>query len=110
MTFNGKRQNVSFFVFFSKSFIKFFSNHALFDLKNRPQWKYVKNGSNNYIQKLINKNLFNFKTNFKIKKILRKNNKIQIISDEEKIYNFDKFRVKFIISKTLNKYRGVIEA
>ena len=72
------------------SFIEFFSNHGLFDLKNRPQWKFVKDGSYNYIDKLIKKNLFNFHTNFKVKKILRKNEKIQIFNNMNEIFNFDK--------------------
>tara|TARA_Y100001970_G_scaffold283221_1_gene397838 strand:+ start:1743 stop:3032 length:1290 start_codon:yes stop_codon:yes gene_type:complete len=73
-----------------QSFIKFFSNHGLFNLRNRPQWKFVKGGSNKYITKLLNKKLFKFETNFKIKNISRNNNKIQIINDKKNIYNFDK--------------------
>lgn len=34
-------------------FIDFFANHGFFDLKNRPQWFTVKNGSKQYIDKII---------------------------------------------------------
>tara|TARA_B100002052_G_scaffold294621_1_gene319698 strand:+ start:72 stop:1361 length:1290 start_codon:yes stop_codon:yes gene_type:complete len=72
-----------------KSFIEFFSNHGLFNIISRPQWKYIKNGSNNYIEKLINKDMFSYETNFKIKSIKRENDKIKILSSN-KIYSFDK--------------------
>ncbi len=72
-----------------KSFIEFFSNHGLFNIIARPQWKYIKNGSTKYIEKLINKNMFSYKTNFKIKAIKRENDNIKILSDN-KIYLFDK--------------------
>jgi len=72
------------------SFLNFFKNHGLFDLNNRPQWKFVTGGSYNYIKKIINKNLFKYYKNFKIKKILRENDKIQIIDINNEITIFDK--------------------
>ena len=36
-----------------KSFSRFFNNHGLLDLIKRPQWFSVLDGSNSYIQKLI---------------------------------------------------------
>ena len=35
------------------SFINFFNNHELFNLTNRPQWCFVKGGSNKYIDSII---------------------------------------------------------
>ena len=52
------------------TFINFFKNHALFNFKNRPQWKFISNGSNQYI-KINNLNSFKYFTNYKIQKILR---------------------------------------
>ena len=60
------------------SFINFFKNHGLFNLKNRPQWKYVKGGSKTYIEKVISLNLFKYSTNISINYVDRKNNKIEI--------------------------------
>ena len=34
-------------------FLKFFQNHGLFKLKNRPQWYTVKNRSRSYVNKII---------------------------------------------------------
>jgi len=72
------------------SFLNFFNNHGLFNLSNRPKWKSVKGGSNTYIKTLIKKNLFNYTTNFNIKKIVRKNDKIFIIDNEDNEKIFDK--------------------
>lgn len=36
-------------------FLRFFQNHGLLELKNRPQWRTVKNGSRSYIEILTSK-------------------------------------------------------
>lgn len=72
------------------SFLNFFNNHGLFNISKRPQWKFVTGGSNTYIDTLIKKNLFFFNTKYKIKKILRENNKICLIDDECSKKIFDK--------------------
>ncbi|PPR45753.1 MAG: hypothetical protein CFH16_01080 [Alphaproteobacteria bacterium MarineAlpha5_Bin6] len=72
------------------SFINFFKNHGLFDFKNRPQWRFVKGGSSKYIEKIISKKMFNYKVNFCVKKIIRKKNKIVIISDNGQNIEVDK--------------------
>ena len=72
------------------TFINFFKNHALFNFKNRPQWKFISGGSNQYIKKLIKLNTFKYFTNFKILKIIRDNNKIQIIDKDNNYISFSK--------------------
>jgi len=37
----------------AKSFLTFFKNHGLLNLKHRPQWKTIVGGSNQYVKKLI---------------------------------------------------------
>jgi len=72
------------------TFINFFKNHALFKFKNRPQWKFIFGGSNQYIKKLIDLNTFKYFTNFKIIKIKRDNNHIEIIDKDNKSSYFNK--------------------
>ena len=67
------------------SFVQFFSNHGLFNLYKRPQWKFVEGGSYNYIKKILDKKLFNFELNSKISNITRKNNQIQIFNEKQKL-------------------------
>ena len=71
-------------------FLKFFSNHGLFDLNNRPQWKYVLNGSYSYIDSLIKKNLFSYTLNSTIKTVLRRGGKIYLVDENNKENIFDK--------------------
>ena len=72
------------------SFIHFFNNHGLFNLGVRPQWKFVVGGSYKYVEALLKKKLFKFSTNSKIKKIIRKNNRVEIVDNKNKIQYFDK--------------------
>jgi len=71
-----------------KLFLNFFNNHDLFNLKNRPQWKFVQGGSNSYIKKIIELDKFSFSLNTKIDKIIRSENNIKIIKNNEE-YVFD---------------------
>ena len=87
------------------SFINFFKNHGLFNFKKRPQWKYVKNGSNTYIKNLINKKLFKYFTNYKIYKVKRSNNKIYILNNKKEILEFD----KIIFATHANEVLDLIE-
>jgi uncharacterized protein len=36
----------------AETFLTFFLNHKLLQVNDRPQWKTVKNGSKNYVQKI----------------------------------------------------------
>ena len=68
-----------------KLFLNFFNNHDLFNFKDRPQWKFVKGGSNSYIKKIIELDKFSFSLNTKIDKIIRSDNNIKIIKNDEEI-------------------------
>ena len=68
-----------------KLFLNFFNNHGLFNFKDRPQWKFVKGGSNSYIKHILDLNKFNFSLNSKINEIVRADNQIRIIQNEEEL-------------------------
>ncbi len=70
-------------------FIKFFNNHGLLKISNRPQWWVVKNGSNQYVKKIIDRSSINIKLSSKIKSINREHDKVQIATSQSK-YSFDK--------------------
>ncbi len=72
-----------------RSFLSFFNNHDLFNLKNRPQWKCVKGGSKNYIDRILDKKLFYNEKNSKIIKISRNENNI-LIKFENSTRKFNK--------------------
>ena len=50
-------------------FLKFFQNHGLFKLKNRPQWYTVSNRSRAYVNKIISKISGEYYKNYKVTKI-----------------------------------------
>ncbi len=69
-------------------FLNFFSNHDLFNFKNRPQWKFVNGGSNTYVKKIISLKKFEYSLNSNISNINRSENDIKIIHNNQEL-NFD---------------------
>ena len=67
-------------------FIKFFQNHGLFKLKNRPQWFTVKDRSKTYVNKILNSISGEYFKNYKIKKVQRTDKSIKVIYGEENEY------------------------
>ena len=59
-------------------FIRFFENHGLLQILNRPKWWVIKGGSKTYVEKMI----INFKQNIRlstpVKKIMRNKNNVAI--------------------------------
>lgn len=71
------------------SFLRFFANHGLIDLKNRPQWRSVVGGSREYIRKMMP--LLNSKVSIKdgANSVIRHAKKASIICKDE-MFDFDK--------------------
>ncbi len=64
-------------------FLKFFINHGLFRLKNRPQWYTVTNRSRNYVEKVLSNISGEVFKNYKVNKISRSEDNIRLkIGDE----------------------------
>lgn len=58
--------------------VKFFNNHGLLDLKNRPQWYTVKGGSIQYVNKIIEPFQDKIMINTKVLSVARNNGKILV--------------------------------
>ena len=72
-------------------FLKFFQNHGLFKLKNRPQWYTVKNRSRTYVNKILNKISGEHYKNYKINLIKRHKENIEIFYGEKnEFFIYDK--------------------
>ena len=69
-------------------FIKFFNNHGLLQIKNRPQWWVIKNGSKQYVKKIIEKFNGTIHLNTPVKKVIRNKNHV-IIETKSKSEVFD---------------------
>jgi len=84
-------------------FLKFFQNHGLFKLKNRPQWYTVSNRSRTYVNKIISKISGEYYKNYKITKIKRKSTGIDLYyGGESEFFNYDKIVIATHADEALN--------
>jgi uncharacterized protein len=54
-----------------RAFVRFFANHNLFALGNRPKWRTVAGGSRNYVEKLVADAKFKVRLGLKVKTVER---------------------------------------
>ena len=74
-----------------KFFLKFFQNHGLFKLKNRPQWYTVSNRSKTYVNKVLSKISGEYFKNYKINKIKRISTGVQVhYGESNEFFDYDK--------------------
>ena len=72
-------------------FLKFFQNHGLFKLKNRPQWYTVSNRSRTYVYNILSKINGEYFKNYKVNKIKSKNSGVDLYyGGENEFFNYDK--------------------
>lgn len=69
-------------------FIRFFDNHGLLKITNRPQWWVIKNGSKQYVKKILDDFNGTIHLNTTINELKRKSNKVYIkINNDTKIFD-----------------------
>ena len=74
-----------------KFFIKFFQNHGLFKLKDRPQWYTVANRSRTYVNKILKKISGEYFKNYNINKVKSNDKGVKIFyGDESEYFDYDK--------------------
>ncbi len=74
-----------------KFFLKFFQNHGLFNLKNRPQWYTIKNRSRTYVKKILDTISGEYYKNYRINKISRLSNGVKIYyGRNNEFFDYDK--------------------
>ena len=72
-------------------FLKFFQNHGLFKLKNRPQWYTIKNRSRTYVNKILKTISGEYYKNYPINKISRHPNGVQVFyGGKNEFFDYDK--------------------
>jgi len=72
----------------AKFFIRFFDNHGMLNVNDRPQWLTITGGSVNYVQKLIASFASKIKLNEKIQSIDRKSDHV-VIQFHDRAEKFD---------------------
>ena len=74
-----------------KFFLKFFQNHGLFKLKNRPQWYTIKNRSRTYVNKILENISGEYYKNYKINKLIRTSNGVKLYyGDNAEFFDYEK--------------------
>ena len=74
-----------------KFFLKFFQNHGLFNLKNRPQWYTIKNRSRTYVKKILETICGEYYKNYRINKISRLSNGVKVYyGGNNEFFDYDK--------------------
>ena len=74
-----------------KFFLKFFQNHGLFSLKNRPQWYTIKNRSRTYVKKILETISGEYYKNYRINKISRFSNGVRVYyGGNNEYFDYDK--------------------
>lgn len=70
-------------------FVKFFSNHGLLDVNNRPQWYTIEGGSRSYIPKLSSGFADKIRVNTPIKQVRRLDSEVELVLADNTCLKFD---------------------
>ncbi len=71
------------------SFLQFFANHGLINIKNRPQWRSVCGGSNSYVKKMLSLMSDHIQFQTGAVKVVR-NEDSAVVHTQEESFSFDK--------------------
>ncbi len=70
-------------------FIRFFLNHGLLNINDRPAWYVIQGGSNSYVEKLTADFRQKIRLNTPVRKVLRHADHIEVITDNYGSENYD---------------------
>lgn len=73
----------------ARTFVRFFKNHGLLNIKNRPQWYTVTGGSREYVKRLSAGFKDRIKTNCAVEKVVRSKDKVTIHDTKGDAAEFD---------------------
>jgi len=76
-------------MFSARFFIRFFQNHGLLNVTNRPDWYVIKGGSNSYVDKITAGYMNNIRLNSPVRQVRRFNDYVEIDTDKMKSEKFD---------------------
>jgi predicted NAD/FAD-binding protein len=71
------------------TFVTFFQNHGLLDLKNRPNWYTVQNGSSSYIERFKSGFKGDILINHDVTSVMENENKVRVICNNKKPETYD---------------------
>jgi predicted NAD/FAD-binding protein len=77
------------FSFPARFFFRFFLNHGLLSVNDRPQWYVIKGGSNSYVKKLISGFEDRIRTACPVEKIVRHDDHVEIHTQSHGVERYD---------------------
>lgn len=69
--------------------IRFFDNHGLLQLKDRPVWKTIEGGSREYVRRLVSGFRRRIRLNTPVRRVRRFDDRVEILTDEHGTESFD---------------------
>lgn len=72
-----------------KTFLEFFANHGLLDLRNRPQWRVIKGGSHSYVRAMLSADRFSVRTSSPVERVLRSSKGADVMTPNGESERFD---------------------
>ncbi len=73
----------------ARRFLRFFHNHGLLDLANRPQWRTVEGGGREYVRRMLPAISGGYHTGTPIRRIVRREQGVELFSDQGALGRFD---------------------
>ena len=70
-------------------FLKFFNNHGMLSVDQRPQWRVIKGGSRSYIEAITRPFKDRLHINTPIKKVIRDEHGVDLVTAKGEIHRFD---------------------
>jgi len=83
------------FDFPARFFMRFFANHGLLSVNDRPQWSVINGGSQRYVEKLVAGFKDRIRVNCPVRQLRRFHDHVEVISDE---YGVERYDYVFIAS------------
>ena len=74
----------------AQTFVQFFKNHALLDIKDQHQWYTVTGGSREYMAKLTAPFLDRIRTDCAALKVVRSQDKVQVADSRGEVHEYDR--------------------
>ncbi|NVJ61974.1 MAG: FAD-dependent oxidoreductase [Gammaproteobacteria bacterium] len=71
-------------------FVRFFKNHGLLNVNDRPQWAVIKGGSNSYVKALQKQAHYKVEVNTAVVKVDQNGEKVSLFAQEKPLGEFDK--------------------
>ena len=71
-------------------FVRFFKNHGLLNVNDRPQWAVIKGGSHSYVKALQKKAKYQLLLNTPVDKVESNGDMLSLYANSEKLGDFDK--------------------